>query len=124
MGRKRTGARKHLYFYIASLILLTSLGCATSEKTIERIEVEVAILKPSEGGVQVSVTDTGPGIPAENLTTIFDKFQQATPAGSYQSKGTGLGLAIVKHIITSHGGKIWAESEPGQGSTFIFVLPI
>lgn len=80
--------------------------------------------KPINGGVQVSVTDTGPGIPAENLTTIFDKFQQAAPAGSYQSKGTGLGLAIVKHIITSHGGKIWAESEPGQGSTFIFILPV
>ena len=74
--------------------------------------------------VQVSVTDTGPGIQAENLTTIFDKFQQAAPAGSYQSKGTGLGLAIVKHIITSHGGKIWAESEPGRGSTFIFMLPV
>ena len=80
--------------------------------------------RPVNRGVQVSVTDTGPGIPAENLTTIFDKFQQATHAGSYQSKGTGLGLAIVKHIITSHGGKIWAESEPGQGSTFIFILPV
>ena len=52
MGRKRTGARKHLYFCIANLIFLTSLGCATSEKTIERIEVEVATLKPSEEGVQ------------------------------------------------------------------------
>lgn len=73
--------------------------------------------------VEVSVADTGPGIPAENLATIFDKFQQAASAGSYRIKGTGLGLAIVKHIITSHGGKVWAESQAGQGSTFIFVLP-
>ena len=74
-------------------------------------------------GVEVSVKDTGPGIPAENLTTIFDKFQQAAPS-PHRPKGTGLGLAIVKHIIISHGGKIWAESKPGQGSTFIFVLPV
>jgi two-component system sensor histidine kinase GlrK len=80
--------------------------------------------RPINHGVQVSITDTGPGIPAENLTSIFTKFQQAAPAGSYSVKGTGLGLAIVKHIITSHDGKIWAESEPGQGSTFIFVLPV
>ena len=80
--------------------------------------------RPVNHGVEVSVTDTGPGISVENLTSIFNKFQQATPAGSYSAKGTGLGLAIVKHIITSHGGKIWAESEPGKGSTFIFVLPV
>jgi two-component system sensor histidine kinase GlrK len=73
--------------------------------------------------LEVSVADTGPGIPAENLSTIFDKFRQATPTGSYPIKGPGLGLAIVKHIISSHGGKIWVESEPGHGSTFIFVLP-
>lgn len=76
-----------------------------------------------DGGVQVSVGDTGPGIPEENLPTIFDKFQQAAPTGSYRIGGTGLGLAIVRHIITSHGGKVWAESKPGQGSIFIFVLP-
>lgn len=76
-----------------------------------------------DGRTEVSVRDTGPGIPEENLPTIFDKFQQAAPAGSYRIGGTGLGLAIVKHIITSHGGKVWAESKPGQGSIFIFVLP-
>jgi len=75
------------------------------------------------GAIEVSVADTGPGIPAENLATIFDKFQQAVSTSSYRIKGTGLGLAIVKHVITSHGGKVWAESQAGQGSTFIFVLP-
>ncbi len=73
--------------------------------------------------VEVSIADSGPGIPEENLSKIFDKFQQAPAPGSYPVKGTGLGLAIVKHIISSHGGKVWAESKPGQGSTFTFVLP-
>jgi two-component system sensor histidine kinase GlrK len=73
--------------------------------------------------IEVAVTDTGPGIPEENLTTIFEKFHQAPFKYSSQTKGTGLGLAIVKHIITAHGGKVWAESQPGKGSTFIFQLP-
>jgi two-component system sensor histidine kinase GlrK len=79
--------------------------------------------RPTGQGVEVSVSDTGPGIPRENLKTIFEKFQQGTLKGPPQMKGTGLGLAITKQIITSHGGKIWAESTPGQGSTFIFLLP-
>jgi two-component system sensor histidine kinase GlrK len=73
--------------------------------------------------VEISVTDSGPGIPKENLTTIFEKFHQANLKNPNRIKGTGLGLAIVKHVITAHGGKVWAESESGQGSTFIFVLP-
>ncbi|MEI9477641.1 MAG: HAMP domain-containing sensor histidine kinase [Deltaproteobacteria bacterium] len=82
--------------------------------------------QPTDGGVRgvrVSVADTGPGIPAESLSSIFDKYQQVTPNGSHPVKGTGLGLALVKEIIASHGGKVWAESKTGQGSTFIFILP-
>jgi len=75
-------------------------------------------------GVEVSVTDTGPGIPAEYLSTIFEKFRQTPHQGSNQSRGTGLGLAIAKQIVTDHGGRIWAESKPGHGSTFLFVLPV
>ncbi len=74
--------------------------------------------------VEVSVSDTGPGITAENLTAIFEKFHQAHLKNSSYMKGTGLGLAIVKHVITAHGGSVWAESEPGHGSSFIFVLPV
>jgi two-component system sensor histidine kinase GlrK len=73
---------------------------------------------PAPDGMEVSVSDTGAGIPPENLTTIFEKF-----ASSDLKKGTGLGLAIVKNIIAAHGGKVWAESEPGKGSRFIFALP-
>jgi two-component system sensor histidine kinase GlrK len=75
-------------------------------------------------GIEVSVSDTGPGIKKENLTTIFEKFHQAPFRHSNRIKGTGLGLAIVKHVIDAHGGRVWAESEPGQGSSFIFVLPV
>jgi two-component system sensor histidine kinase GlrK len=79
--------------------------------------------RPVEKGVNVSVADTGPGIPKEDLNAIFDKFRQATITSYNKIKGTGLGLATVKHIINAHGGKVWVESEPGQGSTFIFLLP-
>jgi two-component system sensor histidine kinase GlrK len=75
------------------------------------------------GGIEVSVSDTGPGIKKENLTAIFEKFHQAPFKHSNRIKGTGLGLAIVKHVIDAHGGRVWAESKPGQGSSFIFVLP-
>jgi two-component system sensor histidine kinase GlrK len=75
-------------------------------------------------GVEVSVSDTGPGIKKENLTAIFEKFHQAAFKQPNPIKGTGLGLTIVKHVITAHGGRVWAESEPGQGSSFIFVLPV
>jgi two-component system sensor histidine kinase GlrK len=74
-------------------------------------------------GLQISVADTGPGIPENNLTTIFEKFQQVNAKGPYKPKGTGLGLAIAKQVITHHGGKIWAESKLGQGSTFFILLP-
>jgi two-component system sensor histidine kinase GlrK len=80
-----------------------------------RITVAAA---PADEGIEVSVSDTGPGIPSERLATIFEKFEN-----SDQKKGTGLGLAIVRHIVTAHGGKVWAESETGKGSKFIFVLP-
>lgn len=73
--------------------------------------------------VEVSVSDTGPGISPEDLLTIFDKFRQGDRAGS-RSGSTGLGLAIARYVVSSHGGKIWAESELGQGSTFTFALPV
>jgi signal transduction histidine kinase len=79
--------------------------------------------KPVDGKLEVSVKDSGPGIPAESLISIFEKFSQGNHKGAHTRQGTGLGLAIAKSIIASHGGKIWAESQLGQGSTFTFVLP-
>ena len=71
--------------------------------------------------IRVSVTDTGVGIPADDLPRIFERFYKADRARS--GGGTGLGLAIVKHIIEAHGGKVWAQSVEGKGATFTFTLP-
>ena len=79
--------------------------------------------KPVNGNLQVSVTDSGPGVPPESLKLIFEKFSQGKHKGAHTRQGTGLGLAIAKSIIQSHGGEIWAESQLGRGSTFVFVLP-
>ncbi len=76
-----------------------------------------------KGYITVSVSDTGCGIQAETLDLIFDKFKRID-SGIETVRGTGLGLSIAKHIITAHGGKIWAESESGSGSTFYFALPV
>jgi signal transduction histidine kinase len=74
------------------------------------------------GEVRVSVADTGPGLAAEDHERIFEEFQQAD-AGVEQREGTGLGLAVSKRLVELHGGRIWVESEPGKGSTFVFTLP-
>lgn len=79
--------------------------------------------KRRDGILEVSVKDSGPGIPAESLSSIFEKFSQGGHAGANHRQGSGLGLAIAKNIITSHGGNIWAESQLGSGSRFVFVLP-
>jgi signal transduction histidine kinase len=78
----------------------------------------------SNGSFQVSVRDTGPGISAADQAKLFQEFQQADNAITRKKGGTGLGLAISKRIIEMHGGKIWVESQPGQGSTFAFTLPV
>jgi two-component system sensor histidine kinase GlrK len=85
-------------------------------------QVKIAA-KAVNGKLEVSVKDSGPGIAADSLVPIFEKFNQGSRLGPHTRQGTGLGLAIAKSIITAHGGKIWAESELGHGSTFIFVLP-
>jgi len=79
--------------------------------------------KIHDGILEISVKDTGPGIPEESLGSIFEKFSQGSHGGANTRQGTGLGLAIAKNIITSHGGNIWAESQLGGGSKFVFVLP-
>lgn len=74
--------------------------------------------------VEVSVTDTGIGIPKEEIPKLFTKFFRATNVLKYETEGTGLGLYITKNIIEAHGGKIWAESIENRGSTFYFTLPM
>ena len=72
--------------------------------------------------VRFSVRDSGVGIPAEDLERIFERFYKADRARS--GGGTGLGLSISRHLVEAHGGRIWAESTEGQGSTFYFTIPI
>jgi len=83
--------------------------------------VRVVALETPEG-VQVSVQDHGVGIPAHQLPHIFEPLFQVNRA-QYEQQGTGLGLAIARAYVELHGGRIWVESEPGQGSTFYFMLP-
>ena len=71
-----------------------------------------------------TVTDRGRGIPQDKLETIFERFQQVDASDSRKKGGTGLGLAICRHIVQQHGGKIWAESTYGEGSTFFVTLPL
>ncbi|HLO48396.1 MAG TPA: PAS domain S-box protein [Kamptonema sp.] len=74
--------------------------------------------------VLIAVKDRGRGIPADKLETIFERFQQVDASDSRQKGGTGLGLAICRSILQQHGGRIWAESVLGEGSTFFLTLPV
>ena len=78
---------------------------------------------PEAGSVLCYVRDTGRGIPTEQLPHVFDRFWQARRSREERRSGAGLGLAIVKGIVDAHGGRIWVESAPGEGSTFYFTLP-
>jgi signal transduction histidine kinase len=73
--------------------------------------------------VVVCIEDNGPGIPVEEQKLVFDKFYRGKKSAS-QVPGTGLGLAISKSVVEKHGGRIWIESKPGEGSKFLFALPV
>ncbi|OLB28428.1 MAG: hypothetical protein DMG87_09510 [Acidobacteria bacterium] len=78
---------------------------------------------PLPNSVKVSVSDTGPGIPAEYHIEVFDDFFRL-PQNENQAEGMGLGLAIARRLVNSMGGKIWVESEPGTGCKFSFIIPL
>ena len=83
---------------------------------------EVLFAEAGIGEVRFAVRDSGIGIPADDVTRIFERFYRVDK--SRTGSGTGLGLSIAKHIVEAHGGKIWAESVEGRGSTFYFSIPI
>jgi two-component system phosphate regulon sensor histidine kinase PhoR len=76
-----------------------------------------------DGNLELFVQDDGPGIPAEALERVFERFYRVDKARSREQGGTGLGLSIVKHIVQAHGGRVWVESQPSQGAKFFFTLP-
>lgn len=85
--------------------------------------VRVQAHRTDDRMIQVCVRDDGPGIPADALDRVFERFYRVDKARSRDQGGTGLGLSIVKHIVQGHGGKVWVESEPGRGAAFYFTLP-
>jgi two-component system phosphate regulon sensor histidine kinase PhoR len=85
-----------------------------------RIRVVVA---PRDGTIEVSVIDTGSGIPARSLPRMFERFYRVDPARSREEGGTGLGLAIVRHLVQGMGGEVTADSELGRGTVIRFTLP-
>lgn len=99
-------------------LIENSLKYAGSGKRI-RVGARVA-----GSAVEFTVQDFGPGIASEHLSRIFERFYRVDKARSRESGGTGLGLAIVKHIVQAHGGRVWAESELGNGARFHFTLPL
>jgi signal transduction histidine kinase/HAMP domain-containing protein len=86
-------------------------------------KVTMTAIPADTAWLQVSITDTGPGIPPEEAGKIFDEFYQLTQPGREKSKGVGLGLAISKKLVEMHGGRIRVESSVGEGSTFSFTVP-
>jgi PAS domain S-box-containing protein len=85
-------------------------------------EVLIRVI-PQDSEVLFQISDRGRGIPADKLKSIFERFQQVDASDSREKGGTGLGLAICRHIVRQHGGRIWAESTLGEGSSFYFTLP-
>jgi PAS domain S-box-containing protein len=95
---------------IGNAIKATTKGCITVSAS------------EAENEVHISVSDTGTGIPREHLAHLFDRYWRAP--SNIRTRGAGLGLPIARGIVQAHGGRLWVESEPGQGSTFHFTLPV
>ncbi|MHC4271682.1 MAG: sensor histidine kinase, partial [Planctomycetota bacterium] len=85
-----------------------------------KVELNV---KQVDDGVLVQISDTGIGVPDDQLEDIFEEFHRADNARKIERDGTGLGLSIAKQVIERHNGKIWAQNNPMGGTTFSFVLP-
>ena len=113
--------RTMLDFNQTQQILLNLINNAQQAMAARRGEGTLTIMTRDIGGmIQLRVIDDGPGIPRENLPRIFDPFFTTKPVG----EGTGLGLSISYGIVRDHGGRIWAESESGRGTSIVVELPV
>lgn len=102
------------------LVNLLGNGVKFTDEGSVRLSAELTENDSSGVTLQFSVSDTGIGVPGDKLATIFNAFTQADSSTTRQFGGTGLGLAITRELVTMMGGRIWAESTPGKGSTFHF----
>jgi signal transduction histidine kinase len=102
-------------------VLLNLVGNAI--KFTDAGEVRVSVTA-ANSHFTATVTDTGPGIPEEHQTRIFEQFHQVDSSNTKAKAGTGLGLAIASEIVQMHGGRIWVTSRFGKGSTFQMELPV
>lgn len=123
----------------AAALPLLSLDETRMQEVLENLLSNAVKFTPEQGTIQVAtrldttgphsqvevrVTDTGPGLPAEDVQRIFDKFYQSPYHRQEHRQGTGLGLTIAQHIVEAHGGRIWAESQLGHGTTVAFRVPV
>ena len=122
---KRSGSAD-LYTVLGDETQLTSMFSNLVENAVKytlsggRVEVTAG---SDEDEVVVRISDTGIGIPAENLARVFERFYRVDKARSKETGGTGLGLSIVRHVAENHGGRVTLESTLGEGSTFTVHLP-
>ena len=102
-----------------------STTCSQTRSSSRRpaAEIHLTARNLDDQEALIEVGDQGRGIPEDKLEHIFDRFQQGDASDSRALGGTGLGLAICRSIVTQHGGRIWATSTPGKGTTFHFTLP-
>jgi two-component system sensor histidine kinase GlrK len=133
--------RVHLETALASSLPLLSLDEGRIQQVLDNLLGNAVKFTPEGGTISVSATvagdgngqgrwvevrvsDSGIGIPAEEVERIFERFYQSPSHRGESARGTGLGLAIARHVVEAHGGRIWAENREGKGSTFVFTLPV
>ena len=122
--------------FLAALLPAALLAAVPASVAGQLRIAQVPIGRQMEGGritlkagrkdsvVEIAVNDTGIGIAPEDQAAIFEEFRQVGHDETRKQEGTGLGLTLAKKFVELHGGKIWVESELGQGSTFTFTLPV
>lgn len=108
---------------IVTQVVLNLLENAIKYTSSGEVRLSAHRARPTNGEIQITVADSGPGIPAEHLPHIFDRFYRVDRARSRQIGGAGLGLAIARELARAHGGDVTVHSTPGEGSTFTVHLP-
>ncbi len=106
-----------IYNLLNNAIRYIEAGCTITVSTL-------VVTAQGQSYVQVQIADTGSGIAPDDLQHIFQYFYRSEKSRSRKSGGSGIGLALARQFVRSHGGRIWAESEVGKGTTFTFILPI